>query len=87
MRAKKEDVYAIEKHINRVLEYRHSKYRVSVQWAYGKPRAHLVYADTDKFGTGEFDLSPRVSVSEMILWLTAFYDGLTFEEHYNETGK
>jgi len=72
VRTKKQDIYDIEGHINRSLRAMGYSHRVSVQWAYGRPRAYLEPIGSD---CGE-ELSPRLPMGEMYRWLWAYYKGL-----------
>jgi len=71
-RTTKEDIRQIENVINDMLERKGYNVRVFVQWAYGRPRAHL----SNVCGQMQSDLSPRLPMGEMYRWLCAFEAGL-----------
>mgnify|MGYP001813889129 CR=1 FL=1 len=72
-RTTKKTIESLESAINEVLERHGYPYRVFVQWAYGQPRAH-----TQPVGqTVVSDLSPRLPIGQMAMWLTAYLAGLS----------
>lgn len=71
-RTTKDDIRQVERVINGMLERKGYNVRVFVQWAYGRPRAHLY----NVCGQMQSDLSPRLPTGEMHRWLCAFSAGL-----------
>jgi hypothetical protein len=77
MRVKKSDLIAMEQRINRQLNKLNADFRVTVQWAYGQPRAYKCEL-TDRYGCLG-DLSPRLPMGQMYDWLGAYSYGLEVE--------
>ena len=73
MRTTAKDIMQIQSVINHTLEYQGKTERVSVEWAYGRPRAYL---RSTPGGSLLRELSPRLSTGPMADWLTAFEKGL-----------
>lgn len=72
-RTTKKDLMQIQNVINNELKGQKKLERVSVEWAYGQPRAYLRWAsDGELVGP----LSPRLRTGHMLLWLYAFETGL-----------
>jgi len=71
-RTTKDDITQVERVINGMLERKGYNVRIFVQWAYGRPRAHLY----NVCGQMQSDLSPRLPTGEMYRWLCAFDAGL-----------
>jgi len=71
-RRTKADILDLERRINAVLERHGSEAQVTVQWAYGQPRAHIQQANEP----GIRDLSPRLPTGAMYEWLYAYLQGL-----------
>lgn len=72
------DIMQIQGWINDVLEGQGKTERVSVEWAYGRPRTYLREASD---GHLLRELSPRLSTGPMADWLTAFEAGLRMGYH------
>ena len=73
-RTTKADIYNVQDLINKALTTEQYSHRVSVEWAYGQPRAYLHPAGLPH-NTYE-ELSPRLPTGEMYRWLWAYYKGL-----------
>lgn len=71
-RATKAQILTVEKQINDTLEIHSYNRRIFVQWANGRPRAHLTIPDSDC----HTDISPRLPKREMLTWLEAFLKGV-----------
>lgn len=60
--------------INKALEFKGANWRISVEWAYGRPRA---YKSPVEFpDRADKELSPRLPTGKMLLWLEAFLEGM-----------
>ena len=58
--------------INKYAKDHGAKWYITVEWAYGQPRAYLYNHNGDMLS----ELSPRLSTGEMKRWLYAFLKGL-----------
>ena len=71
-RRTKTDLLDLERIINRALTDYGYFWSVSVEWAYGKPRAYML----DENGYQQKELSPRLRTGLLYDWLSAWYSGL-----------
>lgn len=78
-RTTRKDLMQIQNVINNELEDQGKTDWVSVEWAYGRPRAYLRTGKPDSYMLCE--LSPRLSTGPMADWLTAFEAGLRMGCH------
>jgi hypothetical protein len=75
-RATQADIRQVETVINAELARSGSSARVTVEWAYGQPRAYVTDVTTPY--TVQRELSYRLPMGQMLAWLDAFATGLCF---------